>query len=147
MIEIDYSKYKVEPYQLIKDIANNAKIDSHKITLFYEEIEYDEILDVHHIGYVDYYYLKEAFNNITREVLEDNEAYSLELEQISPSDILSIRLHVVDAGPYISGTITVNGNYFSSNCDTYGPYYYSSYYLYQREIDSYIRIVEKNYAI
>lgn len=148
MIEFDYSTHKEHAYQFIKEIALNRRNNSHVIQNAYDEYEdWKEDISVNHISWLDYYYLKEAFQYISSEEMEWNEVISITFDVYSPSDILSFRLEMVEvAGAEISGTHSVKDNHYYSECDTYGPYYYSAYFLYQPDIQKYIVIEEKNYA-
>lgn len=152
-IEIHYEGYRNDAYQLIDRIARFVKNGSHEINLYYEGYDVDkemdtiEKLDVHHISFLDYYYLKKAFQNISKQEKEWYQVIDIYYDEYTPQEITDVRLHEVDAGPYISGRSGVKGNRYLSECDTYGPYYYTAYFLYQPELDRYIKVVEKNYAV
>ncbi|KRG13915.1 hypothetical protein ACA30_13385 [Virgibacillus soli] len=147
-MKFSYSDHKTDAYQFIKRIASASKIGFHNIRLVYEkDEEWNEEIRVSHISWLDYYYLKQAFPNISVEEMEWNEVINIQYEEYSPSDIKSFRLEMVEvAGEEISGTHSVNGNRYNSECDTYGPYYYSAYFLFQPEIQKYIVVEERNYA-
>lgn len=142
-----YDKHVKKPVDLIMSIASEARKDSHKVTLSYEECkDITEIIDVQHISCLDYHYLKEAFKNVSGEDMENYELYNIDFQEYKKDEISEVKLHRVDAGPYISGSSGVSSNRYSSDCDTYGSYYYSLYFLYQPEIKKYITVECKNYA-
>ena len=144
---INYDAHVNDSLGFIMSVAKQVTNHSHDITLSYEENkDWTEIIDVPHISYLDYFYLKKSFDNVSNDEMESFDLFKLDFQIYEKEEISAVELHEVDAGPYISGSSGVSGNCYSSDCDTYGNYYYSMYFLYQPEIEKYITVECRAYA-